>query len=77
MRATNRGSEHGVGWNGPTEAHRPGHEVLLLKDTENEKVASWPVRYNSAQVGDLTFGTGERFPRQIHSSSFSVAAVFW
>jgi hypothetical protein len=28
--APNRGSEHGVGWNWTTEAHRLGHEVWAL-----------------------------------------------
>jgi UDP-N-acetyl-D-mannosaminuronic acid transferase (WecB/TagA/CpsF family) len=31
---------------------------------------SWPVRYNSAQAGNPTLRTGERFPRR------SIAAVF-
>ena len=49
--APNRGSEHGVGWNWTTEAHRQGHEVWAMASTSHRAAIEAACRADSALAG--------------------------
>jgi glycosyltransferase involved in cell wall biosynthesis len=49
--APNRGSEHGVGWNWTTEAHRQGHEVWAMASTSQRAAIEAACRTDPSLAG--------------------------
>ena len=49
--APNRGSEHAVGWNWTTEAHRQGHEVWAMASTSQRAAIEVACRADSSLTG--------------------------
>ena len=49
--APNRGSEHAVGWNWTTEAHRQGHEVWAMASTSQRAAIEAACRADSSLAG--------------------------